>query len=57
MHLATTIGCKEAMQLLIASKADVNAKDYNGATPLYLATKYGRTEAVHLLIASKADIN
>jgi ankyrin repeat protein len=44
----------------LASKADVNAKDKDGATPLHYAVIHavihGNTDVVELLLANKADI-
>jgi ankyrin repeat protein len=34
LHLAVRFGYKEVVELLIANKADVNAKDIRGKTPL-----------------------
>ena len=45
------------MKLLLANKADVNASNHNGATPLYVAAQNGHTEVVKLLLANKADVN
>jgi ankyrin repeat protein len=43
--------------LLLANKADVNAKASNGWTPLHGAAVYNQKEVVALLLASKAEIN
>ncbi len=58
LQLAITIfGKQEAVKLLIAKGADVNAKN-NGATPLHLTlTKLGDKEMVELLVANGADVN
>lgn len=44
-------------ELLLASKANVNAKGNDGETPLYLAAFNGRKDVVELLLANKADVN
>jgi cytohesin len=44
-------------ELLLAHKADVNAKGKWNITPLYLAAGSGHKEVVELLLANKADVN
>ena len=54
MHIAAGSGHKEAVELLIAKGAGVNAKTEVGVTPLHsAATK----EIAELLIAAGADVN
>jgi len=55
--LATDLSTCEVVNLLGGCRADVNAKDNNGLTPLHLACKSGRLPLVELLIELKADIN
>ena len=47
----------EAVEQHIAAGADVNAKNDNGATPLYSAALGGHKEIAELLIAKDADVN
>lgn len=43
--------------MLLASKAEVNAKNDHGATPLHLAAAYGHKSVAELLLANKAEVN
>jgi ankyrin repeat protein len=45
------------MKLLLASNADVNAKDSYGKTPLQWAADRGYMDVVELLLDNKADVN
>jgi ankyrin repeat protein len=55
--LASENGHLETVKLLIANKADVNAKNNDGWTALMSASRNGHLEIVKLLIANKADVN
>jgi ankyrin repeat protein len=46
-------------KLLLANKADINAKDKSGMTPLHIAItlNFGNKEAVKFLLANNADVN
>ena len=48
---------QEAIALLIAAKAPLEARNNNGATPLLLAAGSAFTDAVRVLWHAKADIN
>jgi len=41
LHLAAYQGHSDMMKELLENKADVNAKDIIGQTPLHIAAKYG----------------
>lgn len=47
----------EAVKMLLAKGADVNAKTEYGATPLFFACDRGNAEIVKLLLAAGADID
>jgi len=54
---AATARRLEAARLLLAAKADPNAADTGGDTPLLEATRSGDAELVSLLIAAGAKVN
>jgi cytohesin len=45
------------VELLLANKADVNAKADNGGAPLHEAAYKGNREVAEVLLANKADVN
>jgi ankyrin repeat protein len=47
----------ETVRLLLAHRANPNARDLNGWTPLTYAVTAGRVEIVRILIAAGADVN
>ena len=50
-------GHADVVRVLLAAKAEVNAKTSEGATALYLASKSGHADVVRALLAAKADVN
>ncbi|HAM40163.1 MAG TPA: hypothetical protein DCP69_02185 [Candidatus Omnitrophica bacterium] len=57
LHVAVQVGSMELAELLLAAKADVNAKANAGWTALHWAA-YGRnTPMAELLLRNKADVN
>lgn len=58
-YAAATIdkGHEDTVALLLANKADVNAKLNNGWTPLHTAVDKGHKGVVKLLLANKAKVN
>jgi len=57
LHYAATEGHKDVVELLLASKSDVNAKNKLGATPLFLAAVKGHKDVVELLLVKGAEVN
>jgi ankyrin repeat protein len=57
LHLAAAYDHKGMAELLLALKADVNARDNIGGTPLIYAADRGHKELAELLLANKADVN
>ena len=57
LHYAASHGYVEIAKLLIADRADVNAKAGKGDAPLHYAVWYGGKETVQLLLSNKADVD
>jgi ankyrin repeat protein len=57
LHLAVECGHKDVAELLLANKADIEAKAYGGWTPLLQAVFGGHKDLVELLVANKAEVN
>lgn len=56
LHLAVR-GPEESVKALIKAKADPNAQDKNGNTPLILAAKWESEKKVRMLLRAGADFN
>lgn len=57
LHWAADQGHKDVVELLMANKADVNAKDDLGQTPLNLAACFGHKDVAELLLTDGANVN
>jgi ankyrin repeat protein len=57
LHYAASEGRKDAAELLLANKADVDAKSNGGWTPLHWAASMGQRDVAVLLLANNADVN
>lgn len=49
LHIAALQGYKDVVDILLAEKPDVNAKDGHDKTPLYYAAKYGHNKVAGIL--------
>jgi hypothetical protein len=56
LHAAAIHGCNEVVDLLVERKADINAVDNFGRTPLIWAIVYRRVEMVKKLLSAKAIV-
>jgi ankyrin repeat protein len=57
LHWAARNGQKDTAALLLANKAEVNAKDTGGRTPLHSAVMNNRKDLAELLLANKAEVD
>jgi ankyrin repeat protein len=57
LHVATWAGQKDVVAVLLAHKADIDARDSVGETPLYRAVLSKHTDIVALLLDNHADAN
>jgi len=57
LHLAALYGREKIAELLLANKADVNARASSGRTPLHMAALVGHKDLVELLLANNAEVN
>jgi ankyrin repeat protein len=48
---------RDVVKLLLDKKADVNAKNNDGTTPLHMAAQDGHRDAAELLLANGAEVN
>jgi hypothetical protein len=55
--MATRHGHKDVAELLLANKANVNAKDSGGKTPMHAAVDNGHTDVVELLLKHGGTAN
>ncbi|CAN7211711.1 ankyrin repeat domain-containing protein [Acidovorax sp. LjRoot194] len=57
LHAAAARGDTAKVQKLVAARADVNARDSYGRTPLHVATFARQRDVIRLLVQAQADIN
>ena len=52
LHLASKLGFKDHVKILLKREASVTLKDSGGRTPLYLAASNGNYEITKMLVAT-----
>ena len=57
LHVASSLGFDQMVELLISKGACIEAKDTQDCTPLQMAIKTNRKEIVDLLLKHDAEIN
>jgi hypothetical protein len=57
LYVAASYGHKDVVEVLLANKADVNAKGHCGMTSLHAAASNCHKDVVEVLLANKADVN
>lgn len=57
LHVAAAKGYIKVLNLLLATRADVDKQDNDGWTPLHAAAHWGQKEAAQMLVAALADID
>jgi ankyrin repeat protein len=55
LHWAAKRDNESLIKLLLKYKADVNARDMNGRSPLFLAAKLNNVNAVRVLLANMSN--
>ena len=56
-YVASEKGHEDIVKLLIDHRADINAKDNLGETPLHKAAKYNHKKILRILIENEAGVN
>lgn len=57
MHVAAFVGSSNVVSKLIENKADPNATNIRGETPLHLAAKTCQPDVISALLRNGADVN
>ena len=57
IHLASHLGNKELVELLISKGVDINTKTGGEETPLHYAAIFDQKEIIELLIENRDDVN
>ena len=57
LHLAAQEGFQAVVAVLLASHAEVNARNQAGASPLFAAVQNGNVKIIQMLLAAGADAN
>ena len=57
LHIASTRGMREAVEMLLQAGTNVNACDIKNGTPLHRAAERGHRDIVELLLKHRANVN
>lgn len=57
LHAAANVGDTAQIQKLVAARADLNARDSYGRTPLHVATFAKQSEAIRVLVKAGASLD
>ncbi|XP_037818239.1 protein phosphatase 1 regulatory subunit 12A isoform X5 [Lucilia sericata] len=57
LHVAAAKGYTKVLSLLLAGRANVDAKDNDGWTPLHAAAHWGQKESAEMLLDAMADMD
>ncbi len=57
LHVATQLGYKNLVEVLLEHRANINAQSKAGVTPLAAAVKVANREMAELLLAHKVEVN
>ncbi len=57
LDFASYYGHNDVVELLLANKAEIDARDNNGRTPLHYAAATGHNDTADILLANKAELD
>ncbi len=56
LHSAAGGGHRDVVELLLANRADVNAKAFEGLTPIHMAAFNGHRDVAEFLLSNHAEV-